>query len=358
MNYSKRRDGLIRSLESKSLHALIVRKKQNISYLVGAKGEDAALFISSKKNFLVTDSRYQEEYKCPVKDYQLEVVNGEDLWPCVERISKKTSSKRIGFESHSFSYSEYLDLKKRVKNVALVPVKNMVESLRMLKDDDEVACIKKACEYGCDIMDYGLKMLRPARSEIAVKTMIEGYIAKKRLKAASFDIIVASGKNASMPHASASKKKIKDGEMVIIDLGAMNYGYNSDLTRTAFLGRINRKYLRIYNIVLDAQKKAIEHIKPGVPVKYIDAISRKYILDKGFGRHFIHSLGHGIGLETHELPRVSRHTTATLKKNMTVTIEPGIYIPGWGGIRIEDVVLVTEDGSEILTQRCEKTLCR
>jgi len=146
--------------------------------------------------------------------------------------------------------------------------------------------------------------------------------------------------------------------MVVIDLGTMNCGYNSDLTRTVFLGRINRKYSRIYNIVLDAQKKAIESIRPGVTAGYIDNISRQYIINKGFGKYFIHSLGHGIGLEVHEAPRISRNNSTILKKNMVITIEPGIYIPGWGGVRIEDVVLITKNGSEVLTKSNKKLLCR
>ncbi|MFC1624281.1 M24 family metallopeptidase [Candidatus Omnitrophota bacterium] len=358
MDYKRRQDNLIRLLENRSLDALLIRKRQNISYLLGSKGEDSILIASRKKNFLLTDSRYKEEYSNSIKGCCLKIIRPNDAYECIETIAKKNRLRRVGFESNNFSYSEYAGLKKNLINIVLRPVKDMVESLRMIKEDDEVRCIKVACKYGCDAMNHGLKTVKNFLSERAVKNRIEGYMLKRGLRRAGFDIIVASGENASKPHASISDKKIKKGEMVIIDLGTMNYGYNSDLTRTVFLGRIYRKYLRIYNIVLDAQRRAIENIKPGVKAKHIDAISRRYISSKGLGKYFIHSLGHGIGLETHEEPHISGNSSAILEKNMIITIEPGVYIPGWGGVRIEDVVRVTEEGYEVLSDgSSRKALC-
>ena len=350
MDYIGRQNKLLRILESKSLDALLIRKKQNISYLTGTKGEDAILFASSKKNFLITDARHKEECTSSIKNSYLMIVTGEHIWASIGEVSKKTRSRRIGFESNNFSYSEYKALKKILKNKKLVPIKEMIESLRMIKDVNEINCIKSSCGHSCDIMRYGIKAIRPPITEMHVKNRIEEYIAKKGFKRADFEIIVASGKNASMPHASASKRNIKKKDLVLIDLGAMNYGYNSDLTRTVFLGRIDRKYLEIYNIVLDSQKKAIEKIRPGVQAKYIDNISRQYIIRKNLGKYFIHSLGHGIGLEVHENPSISRDNNTVLEANMTITVEPGIYIPGWGGVRIEDVVLITKNGCEVLTK--------
>jgi len=331
MNYKARQKKLLKILESKSLDGFLIKKRENISYLVGAKGNEAVLFVAGKKFFLYKD---------------------------VEGLSKHVRSKRIGFESNNFSYSEYIILKKKLKNKALTPVKEAVESLRMVKDKDELMCIKAACRDASRLMNYALKNIRPSLRENSLKDRLEAYIAKKGMKRADFDIIVASGRNSSMPHARSSEKKIKNGEMVVIDLGIMNYGYNSDLTRTVFLGRIERKYSRIYNIVLDAQKKAIENIRPGLRVNYIDNISRQYIVNKGLGKYFIHNLGHGIGLEIHERPHLSKTNNTILQKNMVVTVEPGIYIPGWGGVRIEDDVLITKDGSEVLTKSSKKLLCK
>lgn len=356
MNYIERQKKLLALLKDKSFDAFLVRKKQNIAYLTNTKGEDALLFVSTKKNFLITDSRYKEEYAKSIKNCQLVILKDKSIYASLGDICKKIGLKRIGFESNSFSYLEYAVLKKELKNKKLIPFRGAVENLRMIKENGEIEHIKKACKDGCGIMNYAIKSLKPGLSEKYVKLGVEEYIIKKGLKRADFDIIVASGKNASMPHASASDKKTRIGEMVVIDLGAMDYGYNSDLTRTVFLGKINRKFLYAHDTVKEAQKRAIEKIKPGIQLKYIDSISREYIRIKGFGQYFLHSLGHGIGLETHEKPAVSSNSDIILKKNMVITVEPGIYIPGWGGVRIEDVVLVTEKGCEVLTK--DAGLCK
>jgi len=358
MNYVDRQKKLLGLLKKKNIDALLIRKRQNIAYLTGTRGEDAILFFSGKERLLITDPRYKEEYIRSIKNCRLMIAEDRGLHAYIAATSKKTHSMRIGFESNNFSYSEYTGLKKTLKKPALVPTKDMVESLRMIKDKDEIRHLKRACREGCCVMNYALKIARPRFSEESIRGQIEAYISKKGTRSADFDIIVASGKNASMPHASVSRRNIAKGEMVIIDLGTIDYGYNSDLTRTVFLDRINHKYSRVYNIVLDAQRKAIEGIRPGVRAKYIDSISRQYIIDKGLGRYFVHSLGHGIGLEVHEKPHISRNSNAILEKGMVVTIEPGVYIPGWGGVRIEDVVLVTKDGCEVLTKGCRKALCR
>ncbi|NQV04138.1 MAG: aminopeptidase P family protein [Candidatus Omnitrophica bacterium] len=358
MNYAERQLKLLTLLKSHSLDALLVRKKENIFYLTGARGDDAILLVSDRGAFLISDSRYKEEYEKSAKNCKFQIAKHKSFYSCIEGICAKKRLQRIGFESNNFSYSEHVSLKKRLKGKKLLPVKKIVESLRIIKDTEEIKHIRRACKDGCETMNYALGIMRPGLSERWIKNRIECYVLEKGLEGTSFETIVASGKNASMPHARTSEKNIRKGEGVILDLGTINQRYNSDLTRTVFLGRIDRKYRRIYNIVRDAQKKAIEHIKPGIEASYIDNISRQYISHKGLGRYFIHSLGHGIGLETHEDPSISRNSCNMLQKNMVITIEPGIYIPGWGGIRIEDVALVTKDSCDILTSACRKVLCR
>lgn len=353
MNYLKRQRRLLEILDSKSQHAFLIKKKQNISYLVGCKGDDAVLFISRKGNFLITDSRYKEEYKENIVNASLEIVkSGSSLNDIVYAVANSTKSKKVCFESDNFSYKDYLSLKKTLKHIKLVALDGIVESLRVIKDKEEIGYIKDACRYGCKIMDYALRIVEPSKSELFTKNRIEKFILDNGLSKADFDIIVASGRNASKPHASVSSKIIRKGEMVVIDLGAKNYGYNSDLTRTIFLGRIDRKFYKLYNIVQDAQRFAIDRVKAGIKASYIDNISRNYIAGKGMRKYFLHSLGHGVGLETHERPRISTTSKDILAKDMVITIEPGIYIPKWGGVRIEDVVQVKEDGCEILTERC------
>jgi len=350
MRYIDRQDKLQNFLAEKGLDAFLVRKKQNIAYLTGIKGDDARLFVSPEKNILFTDSRYKEEYKKSIRHCALRIVKIRDLYGAIEEACSEIRSKAIGFEANNFTYSEYVNLKKGLKNRRLVPLKEAVENFRMIKDREEIGYIRQACIDGSNVMNYSLSVIKPGRKENDVKADIEAYAIKNRLKLADFDIIAASGKNSSMPHASCSDKIIKRQEMVIIDLGAKYRGYNSDLTRTVFLGRINRRYSNIYKIVLDAQKKAIEKIKPGVCARDIDAVSREYISKKGMGRFFLHSLGHGIGAETHEIPAISQNSKIRLAKGMVFTVEPGIYINRWGGVRIEDVALVTENGCEILTK--------
>jgi Xaa-Pro aminopeptidase len=350
MSYIDRQRKLTARLDKESVDAFLVRKKENIAYLTGSRGEDAVLFVSGKGSILITDSRYEEEYKknagkCPVK-----ITKNKNLIESIIEICTETHSKSIGFEAGSFTYQAYANLKKYLGNRKLAPLTQIVEDLRVVKDKSEIQCIRRACKYGVQLMNYAIKAVRPGISENDVKRMIEIYALKNNISLAGFDIIAASGVNASMPHAAVSDKVIKNQEMAIVDLGAAYSGYNSDLTRTVFLGKINHNYLRLYNIVLAGQAIAIKSLKPGVYAKDVDAVSRRYISDRGMGSFFIHSLGHGIGCETHEIPAISPSSEIKLKKGMVITIEPGIYIPGWGGIRIEDTALITEDGCEILTK--------
>ncbi|MFH1782383.1 MAG: Xaa-Pro peptidase family protein [Candidatus Omnitrophota bacterium] len=356
--YIKRHKRLLALLKDYSLDALLVKKKQNIHYLTGSKGEDSILIVSSKKPILITDSRYKEEYSKNPSLYTVKTRETSSIYKLAQSSFIKNKWKAIAFESDSFSVSEFLALKKGVKNINFIPKQGLVQSLRMIKDKDEIKIIKKACKDGAHIMSHALRCPKPGMTEERIKAMIESYMAKMKIKKAGFDIIIASGRNSSMPHASVTKRILRKKDMFLIDLGTLYKGYNSDLTRARYLGRIDRKYLKLYNIVLDAQLKAIEAIKPGIKANILDKISRNYISYRGLGKYFVHSLGHGIGLETHELPRISHNSNDILEEGMVITIEPGIYIPGWGGIRIEDDILVTNKGREVLTKGVQKKLCK
>jgi len=354
MGYIDRQNKLIAYLKKESIGAFLVKKKENIAYLTGSRGEDAILFISPKKNILITDSRYKEEYEKSVKRCSVSIVKDKNPWEIIIDACAGIRSKLVGFEADNFTYQGYVNLKKYFSKIKLTPLTHIVENLRMIKDESEIFNIKQACKYGAQLMNHGIDFAKPGVSENSVKRAIEAYALKNNFSLAGFDMIVASGANSSMPHAVASNKIIKRQEMVTLDLGAMYGGYNSDLTRTVFLGKINHKYLQIYNIVLAAQSAAIEILKPGVYVKDVDAVSRRYISDRGMGSFFLHSLGHGIGREIHEIPAISQNSKIKLEKGMIITIEPGIYIPGWGGVRIEDTALITKNGYEILTKGAVK----
>jgi len=354
MSYIDRQNKLIAYLEKKAVGAFLARKKENIAYLTGSRGEDAILFVSPGKNILITDSRHKEEYERSAKRCSVSIIKNKSPWEIIAEACAEIRSKSVGFEADNFTYQGYVNLKKYSGKIKLAPLTYAVESLRMIKDESEIRDIKQACKYGAQLMNYAIKAARPGVSENSVKRAIEAYALKNNFSLAGFDMIVASGANSSMPHAVASDKIIKKQEMVTLDLGAMYCGYNSDLTRTVFLGKISHKYLHIYNIVLAAQSAAIEILKPGVYVKDVDAVSRRYISDRGMGSFFLHSLGHGIGREIHEIPAISQNSKIKLEKGMIITIEPGIYIPGWGGVRIEDTALITKNGYEILTKGAVK----
>jgi len=358
MNYLNRQKRLLRLIEEKSIDGLLIRKKENINYLTGLKGADAILLISNRyQPVIITDLRYKEEYSKLKEWIKVEAGQPADIYKVVSSILLKKKIDRIGFESSGFYFSEYQRLKEGLKKGRrLIPVKGLVEILRKTKDKEELNYIKKACNDADKVMDYALKNVRPGISENRLKGMIEIYIKRNGFSGPGFDIIVASGKNASMPHATSTDKRIKTKETVILDLGIQCNGYNSDLTRTVFTGRIERTYYHIYNIVSVAQKMAIAAIRPGIEARRLDKISRQYISDRGFGKYFIHSLGHGVGLEVHEEPSISQNSQAVLEEGMVVTIEPGIYIPQWGGVRIEDTVLVTSNGCKVLTS--EDGTCR
>jgi len=354
MSYIDRQNKLIAYLKKESVDAFLIRKKENIAYLTGSRGENAILFVSPEKNTLITDLRYKEEYKKSARRCSVNVAENKNPWEIIEVFCAETHSTFIGFEADNFTYQEYVNLKKCLGKRKLTPLTHVVENLRAVKDKIEIHNIRQACKYGSYLMNYAVRALKPGVSENNVKRSIESFALKNNLNLANFDMIVASGANASMPHAAASDKIIKRQDMVTVDLGAMYCGYNSDLTRTVFLGKINHKYLHIYEIVLAAQAVAIKSLRPGVYAKDIDAVSRQYISDRGMGSFFLHSLGHGIGREIHEIPAISRTSKIKLEKGMVITIEPGIYIPGWGGVRIEDTVLITENGCEVLTKDAKK----
>ena len=354
MKYNNRQKRLVKFLINKPLDAFLVRKKENISYLTGARGEDSLLFVSPGKNILITDSRYEEEYKKSAIKCSVRITKAKDLSQVIIEACAETNSRSIGFEADHFTYQGYLKLKKLLGNRKLIPLTAVVENIRMIKDDSEIRDIRQACKDGARLMNYAVKITKQGKSENSVRRGIETYALKNNLEPAGFDIIVASGKNSSMPHAAPSDRVINRHEMVIIDLGAIYSGYNSDLTRTIFLGKISHKYLHIYTAVLASQSIAIESLKPGVYAKDIDAVSRRYISDRGMGSFFLHSLGHGIGRETHEIPAISQNSEIKLEKGMIITIEPGIYIPGWGGVRIEDDVVITKNGCEVLTKGAVK----
>lgn len=346
--YTKRLSALKAAMKEASIDSFLVTNTVNISYLSGFRGTDALMLMTRDSGYFLTDSRYIEEAKGDLIG-RLDVRLVKDsTFATIESIAKKDGLKRIGFESMDLPYGIANRLKGMFKKAGLVPVKNLVETLRSVKDVSEIARIRKAISLAKGVFKKVAGMVVPGTSEAKIKKAIDIAMIKENAVPA-FEPIIASGANSSKPHAGATDRIIGKNDFVMIDMGAKKDGYNSDFTRTIPIGSAPKKFHAIYRTVKDAQRRAIDSIVPGAKASDIDRAGRTHISNAGFGRFFGHSLGHGIGMAVHEEPSISPSGSSRLAAGMVFTVEPAIYIPGFGGVRIEDMVLVTKTGCEILT---------
>ncbi len=331
-----------------SLDAYLVTKDVNIRYLTGFPASESWLLVTPKKSYYITDSRYvleaQKSLKgIPVKRYTASM--SKTLFD----LMKALKLRALGLDEHHVSLALYRNLKKyRPKNVQLKTVNSLVENLREIKDTHEIGQIRKALKVHLEAYDFLKGVIKPGVSEQQVFQKLEQFVKAKGV-AFSFDPIIASGPNSCLPHAKITTRKIRNNESVLVDIGIDMGGYKSDLTRIFFLGKIPHLVREIYQTVSVAQKKAIAKIQAGVKVSAVDEQARNYLKSKSLSRFFGHSLGHGVGLEIHEAPRLASSNPAILKENMVVTVEPAVYLPNKFGIRIEDMVLVTREGCEVLS---------
>ncbi|HOP61929.1 MAG TPA: aminopeptidase P family protein [Spirochaetota bacterium] len=348
---------LKRILKKDEYFPYLITDLNNIKYLTGFEGSNAFLFIDEKDSFLISDSRYEEYIESLLTgSFKFHLQEGGAagaILECMNAVQKKN----IFIESHNVTLTFNYELKKALKKIKIIPVyEDPVSRIRELKDEEEIDLLREACVITDRCFMHLLNFIKPGLTEWEIAVEIDYFYKKNGCTACSFDPIVASGPGASMPHYKPSQdKKIARGDVLLIDMGCLYRGYNSDLTRTIFLDSIDSLLGEIYNIVYEAQIKAVSSVKPGINSSKLDSIARNIISDYGYGDNFGHGLGHGVGIEIHEPPAIKKFTSSRIKKNMVITIEPGIYIPGKGGVRIEDTVLVTSDGCEILT-KCSKEL--
>ncbi|MBC8015570.1 MAG: aminopeptidase P family protein [Sporomusaceae bacterium] len=338
---------LRRFMKEHGLQGILISKPENRRYFSGFSGSAGMLLISDHANYLLTDFRYIEQAAAETKQYDIVryAVNGNEI---LADLAAKLDLTAIGFESDFVTYDVFTKLTECIPEVHLVPIQ--VDSLRMVKDIAEIASIKKAVEIADHAFSHILSFIKPGISEQAVALELEHHMGKLGAEKPAFDTITASGKRGALPHGKASQKIIEIGDFVTMDFGAVYQGYHSDITRTICVGTATARQREIYDIVLTAQLAGVQAVQAGKTGKEIDAVSRKIIADAGFGEYFGHGLGHGLGLYIHEDPRLSPGSGQTiLMENMVVTVEPGIYLPEWGGVRIEDTVLVNADGCKILT---------
>ncbi len=349
MNVSKIRE-LRRAISQYNLDALLISREVNVAYLSDFRGE-GQLLISPHKGILIVDPRFEEQAAQEAQSWQIYPrQNFLPLEKVILNLARKLKLNRLGFEGLGLSYDSYRRLKRLIKPVQLVPTTNIVEYIRAIKTVQEISCLRRAAALAVESYAWARKITKPGIKEVEIARKLQYFMRKHGAEDSAFEIIVASGKRSSLPHAAASQKIIRAKEAVLFDLGCRLAGYNSDLTRMVFLDKIRGKLKRIYEIVLRAQEQAIEAVRAGIKICEIDKIARQHIAKEGLGAFFGHALGHGIGREVHEYPSISPNNQDVLKEGMVFTIEPAVYIPGWGGIRMEDMVLVTAKGCEILTK--------
>ncbi|ACL69371.1 M24 family metallopeptidase [Halothermothrix orenii] len=345
----KRIQQLRKAMKKMDLDSLIIDSSHNRFYLTGFTGTAGRVLFTPENNYFITDFRYTEQAHEQISGFEILEVNQKAVVE-ISDILDQDNSSRVGFEARSVTYDVFQKYKKTFnESIKLVPTAGLVEKIRVVKDRSEVETIKKAAEIADSAFKHILDFIKPGVTEREVALELEYFMKKNGGEGNAFDFIVASGKRSSLPHGVASDKVIEDGDFVTMDFGTYYKGYCSDMTRTVIVGEPTPEQKEIYNIVLKAQNEVIKNIRAGMTCKEADAIARDIIAEHGYKDNFGHSLGHGLGVEVHEDPRVSYASDEVLKPGMVVTDEPGIYIADWGGVRIEDDLLITEDGCEVLT---------
>lgn len=348
----RRRDRLTRTFKTDHIEAMLVSSPTNVRYLTGFSGEDSTLLILKKRAILISDGRFTTQIgqECPTLEVHVRAV-GQPMTEAVAQVIRGLGVSSLGFESAVVSVAEHQSLRENLGAVELVPILGRVEVLRARKDREEVAEIRQAIGFAERAFTMLRAGLRVGESEKDVADALEGFLRKFGATSASFPPIVAVGPRAALPHARPTPEtRIGDADFVLIDWGATGRPYKSDLTRVLVTGKVTPKFEKIYRTVLEAQERGIAAIRPGALARDVDAEARSIIEEAGFGRFFSHGLGHGLGMDIHEAPRLGRGVEVALEPGMVVTVEPGIYLPDWGGVRIEDDVLVTPDGHEILSR--------
>ncbi|WP_437204538.1 M24 family metallopeptidase [Planctomicrobium sp. SH664] len=349
--YSRRRGQLRKLLKSQQLDALLVTGEANVTWLTGFTGDSTWLLLTLDDAVLLSDFRFVTQLAEESPDVEavirtsaqsLAVVWGEQV--------QRGKLERVGFESHLVTVESIEQLAANCQKCELFPASRLVESLRAVKDSEEIAELRTAIRFAERGFESLKATLTKGKTESQVAAELEFALRQFGADGLSFPAIVAVGDRAALPHYRAGKNLISASPILLVDWGAKGPGgYRSDLTRTLLTGKGDRKFEKVYRTVLQAQLEAIAAIRPGIECREVDEVARKVIREAGFGKYFDHGLGHGIGLDVHEFPRLSRGSTTVLRPGMVVTVEPGIYLPGWGGVRIEDDVLVTRQGCEVLS---------
>ena len=343
---NKRVQAFLDKMEEKELDGIIINNLKNVYYLTGFWGSNGTVFISRDRQILVTDARYIIAAKQEVTGF--EIFAERDELATIAKIAKDMDLSQIGFEDE-ISVSYYHRMQTAFEGMELLPQSQFVEALRMIKDETEIATIRKACSISDQAFHDALEFIKPGKTEIEIANFLDFRMRELGAAGLSFDTILASGINSSKPHAHPMHKPVELGEAITMDFGCLYEHYVSDMTRTVYLGHVSDEQAEIYNTVLKANQALIDQAKDGLGFRDFDKIPRDIIVEAGYGEYFTHGIGHGIGLDIHEEPYFSQTSTEVIKSGMVLTDEPGIYIEGKYGVRIEDDILITDTGCEVLT---------
>jgi len=347
--YRLRLAALRARLEQERLEGLLVTSLPNVHYLTGFSGSAGVVLVTLRDAVLFTDPRYDLQAHEQVQNARVVIVSKDALTVAAKRANRIRSPK-VGFESGVVSFQTHKRLKELLPGKRLVPTAGWVETLRIVKDEGEIEQIRRAVALSSRAFSETVPLLRPGILEMEVAAEIEYRMRRYGAERPSFETIVAFGPRTAFIHARAGTRALKPGECILMDLGAILDGYVSDMTRTVFLGRPSRKASRMYQAVLEAQIEGEETIRAGVECAAVDRAARRVLKRYGYEQYFTHSIGHGVGREIHELPHFGKKQRTVLPERAVVTVEPGVYLPGFGGVRIEDVVVVRKEGPEVLTQ--------
>ncbi|WP_304653164.1 Xaa-Pro peptidase family protein [uncultured Ligilactobacillus sp.] len=343
--FDQRCQRLRQKMQEASVDAYLVTSADNIYYLSGFTGDAGVLLVTEQERYLITDARF--ETQIAQTNPWLKAVITRDYFGQALELCERENIVALAFEE-SLSYQVY-DRLDEYALCDLVALSGLIEALRLQKSTAEIEKIKASCRLAKDGFEHVLKIARPGLKEQELALELDYYMRKNGASQVSFETIVASGSRSALPHGVASNKKLALGDLVTLDYGYFLDHYTSDVTRTFVLGKVDPKLEEIYHIVSEAKQLTIEAVRPGITGKELDRIGRDYITQKGYGKYFEHGMGHGIGLNVHEGPYIGKTSAEVLQPGQVITIEPGIYLPGLGGVRLEDDILVTETGYENLT---------
>ncbi|MGT2715186.1 M24 family metallopeptidase [Streptococcus respiraculi] len=346
MIYTKRLEQLRHQLAANNLPALLITNLKDIYYLTGFWGSAGTVLITAERQVLITDDRYITYAQSVVKDF--EVVSDRDALSVVAAILKDSKVTDLAFEDE-VSVAYYQAMQTVFEGIRLVPTADMVMNLRMIKDETEIAIIQRACQISDQAFLDALDFIKPGKTELEVANFLDFRMREMGSEAVSFDTIAASGYRSAMPHGRASEKVIEAGDALTLDFGCIYEHYVSDMTRTIYIGSVSDEEAEIYQTVLEANQALIAAAKAGMEYREFDGVPRRVIEAAGYGPYFTHGIGHGMGLDVHEIPYFRQTATDKIQAGMVLTDEPGIYLEGKYGVRIEDDLLITETGCKILT---------